>query len=318
MITITITVENLTDVLTIFSKIELLRYNGSSTPLLPINELEYATIANGIDQVNNRTDVSNVLLSPTYTQYYFIDPEGDSNSWYISRYANNTGSTTSGWSDPIQGDEDGMFYNPMYPSEVTYDATDKQTINKLRLFTGDPINLHRAYGEEALAYFHTDSMVFELQEKGWPVSINIYGRQYTSSADPSVNGYKYLKFNTSVNLSNTTISGVQQIIDVWFYTFRYSDKQLMEAYDTCLPPTPLTASNCTQDIYLMQTAYDLLNKESWELAIEDGAAITDSRDTYNPSAGLIARDKLLARLKKQLDEAVKSRRFIGLGGVRID
>lgn len=318
MITITITVENLTDVLTIFSKIELLRYNGSSTPLTPINVSEFVIIANGIDQINNRTNVSDVLLSPTYSQYYFIDPDGDSDSWYISRYANNTGSTTSGWSDPIQGDEDDMFYNPMYPDEVAYGTVDKQIINKLRLFIGDPINLHRSYGEEALSYFHNDNMVFELQEKGWPTSINIYGRQYTSSADPYVNGYKYLKFNTPVNLTNTTISGVQQSIDVWFYTFRHSDRQLMEAYDTCLPPSPLTTVNCTQDIYLMQTAYDLLNNESWELAIEDGSEIVDGRDTYNPSSGLVARDKLLTRLRKQLDDVIKSKRFVGIGGVRID
>lgn len=92
----------------------------------------------------------------------------------------------------------------------------------------------------------------------------------------------------------------------------------MEAYDTCFPPAPLTTSNCTQDIYLLQTAYDLLNGESWELAIEDGSEIVDGRDTYNPSSGLLARDKLLARLKKQLDAAVKLRLFSSIGGVRID
>ena len=317
MITITITVENLTDVLTIFSKIELLRYNGSSTPTLPINETDYEII-NGTDQINNRLNVSDVLLSSTYTQYYFIDPDGDANSWYISRYSNNVGSSKSGWSDPIQGDENNIFYNPMYPAEIVYGTSDKQIINKLRLFIGDPVNLHRSYGEEALVYFHTDSLVFELQEKGWPVSINIYGKQYTSSTDPSVNGYKYLKFNSKVSLSPTTISGVVQPIDVWYYTFRYSDKQLMEAYDTCLPPAPLTTTNCTQDIYLLQTAYDLLNGESWELAIEDGSEIVDGRDTYNPAPGLNARDKLLARLKKQIDSAVKLKLFSSVGGVRID
>lgn len=317
MITITINVENLVDVLTIFSKIELLRYTGSSTPTLPVNELEYEVIS-GTDQVNNRTNVSDVLLSSTYSQYYFLDPYGDSNNWYISSYSNNIGSSNSGWSDPIQGDENEIFYNPIYPAEVIYSTVDKQIISKLRLYIGDPVNLHRSYGEEALVYFHTDSLVFELQEKGWPASINIYGKQYTSFVDPSVNGYKYLKFNSKVSLTPTTISGVLQSIDVWYYTFRNSDKQLMEAYDTCFPPAPLTTSNCTQDIYLLQTAYDLLNGESWELAIEDGSEIVDGRDTYNPSSGLVARDKLLARLKKQLDAAVKLKLFSSIGGVRVD
>ena len=318
MINITITVDNLVDVLTVFSKIELLRYSGSSVPSIPVNISEYSVITGGIDQVNNRTNVSDVLLSSNYTQYYFIDPDGSSESWYISRYSNNVGSTNSGWSAPIQGDEGDFYYNPMYPSEVGYGTSDKQIINKLRLLIGDPINLHRSYGEEALTNFHEDSLVFELQEKGWPTSINIYGKQYTSSVDPSVNGYKYLKFNSRVNLYNTTISGVQQSIDVWYYTFRNSDKQLMDAYDNCLPPSPLTSTNCTQDIYLLQTAYDILSSELWEMAIEDGAEIIDNRDTYNPVAGLVARDKLLARLKKQLDDAVKAKRFSGFSGVRID
>lgn len=318
MINITITVDNLTDVLTIFSKIEILKYIGTSTPSTTIDINDYEVISNGIDQMNNRNNVSDILLSTSFLQYIFIDPDGDNTSWYISRYSNNIGSTTSGWSDPVQGETGAMYYNPMYPSEVNYGTTDKQVINKLRLYIGDPVNLHRTYGEESLSYFHNDNMVFELREKGWPVSINIYGKQYTSSIDPSVNGYKYLKFASPVNLTNTTISGVQQSIDVWFYTFRYSDKQLMDAYDTCFPPAPLTTSNCTQDIYLLQTAYDILNSESWELAIEDGAEVLDGRDAYNPAAGLIARDKLLARLKKQLDDAIRARRFVGIGGVRID
>lgn len=318
MINITITVDNLTDVLTIFSRIDILKYTGSSTPSSPINIAEYMFINDGIDQTNNRPNVSNVLLFNSISQYSFVDPSGDSNSWYISRYSNNSGITTSGWSDPIQGDDGSLYYNPIYPSEMNYGTADKLIINKIRLLIGDPVGVARSFGEDALTNFHSDNVVFELQEKGWPTSINIYGTQYNSSVNPSVNGYKYLKFTSPVNLTSTTISGIEQSLDVWYYTFRYSDKQLMEAYDNCIPPAPLTIDNCTQAVYLLQTAYDLLNGEVWELALEDGASISDNRDTYNPTPGLNARDKLLERLKKQLADAIKYNLFSGFSGVRID
>ncbi len=318
MTTLTVTVSNITGIIAIFSKVQLMRYIGTDTPPSIINILDYVTIDNGIDIVSSRNDVSDIFLSQTYNQYYFEDPTGTTSDWYISRYTNYDTTITSGWSTPIQG-IDGVFnYDPLFSPEVAYTASDKLVINKLRLLVGDPTNLTRMHGEEALSSLHSDRRVFELADKGWPYSVMLFNTQYVTNTNPTVNGYKYLRFNTPLDTSVTTVSGVDVAIDIWYTSFRYSDKQLMDAYDTTTPPAPLTVANCTQDIYLMQTAYDILTSESWELAFEDGAEIADNRDTYNPSAGLSARDKLLARLKKQLDEAVKSKRFISVGGVRID
>lgn len=318
MINITINVDNLTDVLSIFSKIQLLKYTGSSTPTVPINLLEFSTIVNGIDQINNRTGVSDVLLNSTYSQYYFVDPDGAGDNWYISKYSNADDSSASGWSDPIQGEIGSFFYNPMYPSEVNYSDSDKKVINKIRLLIGDPVGLDRSFGDEALSYLHNDNKVFELENKGWPCSISMYGTQYISPVNPSINGYTYLRFRCPINTSITTISGVEQFIDVWYYTFRNSDKQIMDVYDTTYPPTPLTEANCTQDIYMLQASYDILNSETWEALSEDGAIITDSKDTYNPSPGLSMRDKMLSKLKARLDDAIKSVKLLGLSGVRLD
>ena len=318
MTTLTINVSNITGVLAVFSKVQLMRYIGTDTPSSIINILDYVTIDNGIDIINNLTDVSAVQLNTTYNQYYFEDPTGTTSDWYIIRYTNYDSTMFSGWSTALQGMEGIFDYDPLFSPEVLYTPADKLVINKLRLLVGDPTNLTRMHGEEALSSLHSDRRVFELADKGWPYSVMLFNTQYITNTNPTVNGYKYLRFNTPLDTSVTTVSGVDVAIDIWYTSFRYSDKQLMDAYDTTTPPAPLTVANCTQDIYLMQTAYDLLSNESWELAFEDGAEISDSRDVYNPSSGLLARDKLLARLRKQLDETIKSKRFIGFGGIRID
>jgi hypothetical protein len=146
----------------------------------------------------------------------------------------------------------------------------------------------------------------------------MYGTQYNNITDPSVNGYRYLRFKNAIDTTITTVSGVEYAVDVWYYTFRNSDRQIMEAYDTCFPPTPLSDTSCTPEIYMLQTAYDILSGETWEAITEDGAIIDDDKDSYNPTPGLNQREKMLAKLRKRLDDAIKSVRLLGIGGVRID
>ena len=211
-----------------------------------------------------------------------------------------------------------FYYNPLYPPEVDYGTQDRLVINRIRLLIGDPVGLSRMHGQEALSYLHQDKQVFELEEKGWPCSINMFNTQYTSSVNPTVNGYRYLRFNTPLDTSITTISGVDTSVDIWYYTFRNSDRQIMQIYDATPPPTPLTVSNCTPDIYMLQVAYDILNSETWEAISEDGVLIIDNRDTYDPTPGLQSRDKMLSKLKDRLEAAIKALRLSGIGGVRID
>jgi len=318
MINITITIENISNILTIYDKIQLLRYTGDGVPSTPLNLSEFGTILEGVDQISNRTNVSDIFLTSSYAQYYFIDLTGSKTDWYISRYINDALNTFSSWSSPLQGEVGNFYYNPLYPYEVSYSNSDKLIINRIRLLIGDPVGLSRLHGQEALAHLHPDKQVFELEERGWPYSVNMFNTQYTSTSNPTVNGYKYLRFSTPLDTSITTVSGIDTSVDIWYHTFRNSDKQIMNFYDNCYPPTPLTISNCTPDIYMMQTAYDILNSETWEAVSEDGVLITDNRDTYDPTPGLQLREKLLARLKASLEAAIKALRLSGIGGIRID
>jgi hypothetical protein len=92
----------------------------------------------------------------------------------------------------------------------------------------------------------------------------------------------------------------------------------MEAYNRTPPPPPLNDANTTKEIQILACAYDLLYSETWEYLNEDGAIIKDDRTSYDPSPGIRARDDMLAKLRKRLDDAIKANRLLGIHGVRID
>ena len=204
------------------------------------------------------------------------------------------------------------------------------TIDRIRLYIGDPIGLRREYGEEALSSIHRDGKTYEMDETGWPAYVNMGGMQYVNTDDPSVNGYRFLRFKNfiddvcqeCVTYSGTcgedVIKEVTHGVDIWYYTFRLSDRQIMEAYDSCPPPTPLTETNCNAEVYMVQTAIDLLRSELWEDSTEDGADVTDEGSKYSPGPGLEIRRKLLADLVKRRDDMVKALQLTSIAGVRID
>jgi hypothetical protein len=317
MINLTITVDNISSVLQVFNRVEIKRYNLTGVPSTPVSIGDYVGIL-GIDQISNNTDVSYVDLYSNYNQYYYTDPDGTTASWYTSRYYNTTTSGNSAWSDPVQGEAGDLFQSIAYPPEIAYGTSDQMIIDRIRLLTGDPIDLRREFGPEAESSIHPDGRVYEMDSRGWPAFINMFGTQYTTTVNPSVNGYRYLKFQEAIDTTIVTVSGVEYSTDIWYYSFRHSDREIMEIYDATPAPTPLTAAQANSEIYMLAAAYDILSSEAFEIINEDGAAITDEGSKYDPSAGIRARDAALNRIRKQLDDAIKSVRLLGIGGVLID
>jgi hypothetical protein len=179
------------------------------------------------------------------------------------------------------------------------------------------VGLRREYGETAASSIHTDNVTYEMDEKGWPASISVSGTSMTNSTDPVVNGYRFLVFDNDI--SNTIWVGcIEYGIDIWYYTFRWSDREIMEAYDNCPPPVGLTTATATAEAYMLQTAVELLYSEVWEASVEDGAVITDEGSRYDPSPGLDTRKSLLDNLQKKLDKLIQSLLLTGISGVLID
>lgn len=333
MISLTITIDDIGNVVQVFDRVQIRKWTGTGVPDSPVSDLvafsEYDTIS-GTDTLSDRQEVSDVALTSQYSQYYFTDPDGYAFEWYISRYYDTNTQATSGWSDPIQGEPGDLYYNPQFPPEIAYGTSDQLVIDRIRLWIGDPIGLRREYGEDALSSIHPDGKTYEMDEMGWPSYINMGGVQYTSTDNPSVNGYRFLRFKGFIDdvcsecvtysgvCGEDVVKDVTNGVDIWYYTFRNSDRQIMEAYDNCPPPAPLTTTTATSEAYMLQTSIDLLRKELWEDSTEDGAAIKDEGSTYNPEPGLKVRKELLDDLKKRLEDLKKAVMLSGITGVLID
>lgn len=338
IVNLTFNVDNITQVVSVFNKIEVRKYKypETSEPTTPVTDAiansDYETLASGTDVIGcqSGSSVSNttyVELCSAYDQYYFTDYEGEYYDWYISRYINTGTGATSGWTDPVLGEVGDIFYDPLYPDEVTYGSEDTRIIDRIRRYIGDPKGLRREYGEDAASSIHPDGKTYEMDERGWPALINMRGIPYNNINNPTVNGYRFLRFQDYIDIE-TTITGSNSTpcdpdyythgVDIWYYTFRNSDRQIMDAYDNCPIPAGLTSNTVTTEAYILQTAINILIQENWEDAFEDGAVVTDETTRYDPSPGLRARKDLLDFLQKKLDKLVTHLQLRGIEGVLID
>lgn len=330
MIGITFNVENISTVLQAYDQIQCIRYASYSleqpdTPVGTIAALTDWAVVSGTEAFPFP-----IQLEAGTTVYLGYDPLGVATDWYSSRYYDSSSGSYSAWSAPILGSEGDLYYDPVYPEEESISTEDQAIVERIRIYIGDPKGIRREFGEEALASLHPDYKTFQLAEKGWPIYITMGGVGFTSSSNPAVNGYKYLRFQEPVDdicyscWDNENLCGDETVklltkgIDIWYYTFRLSDKEILAAYDSCYPPVGLTSVTATTQAYVLQTAIDILTRELIEDATEDGAIIGDDRTNYNPEPGLKIRKDLLDGLKKDLDDLIKSLKLSGITGVRID
>ena len=322
-IRLTVTVGNIDQVMVVYDRVELRRAEDElMTTHVALTDLG---VVNGY--------LGYITLIPNTTYYYAVDngenrpgydayDTGTSDNWYQSRYYSSTTSgAVSGWSEAVRGEGADLFYDPCYPPEVSMSTSEKLVVDEIRRLIGDPVDLNREYGDDAASSIHPDGMTYELDEKGWPTCVTMAGVQYTTTANPTINGYRYLMFESCIDTTEVVCSGScdnTRGVDIWYYTFRHSDRQILEAYNNSPPPPPLTVANATTQAYIYYTAKRLLQQENWHDAIEDGAKITDEGTSYDPSPGFNFRKDLLDDLDKQLDDLVNSLVLRGIEGVRVE
>lgn len=301
MIRLTIHVENIDTVIGVFSHIRLY----SST-----------------DETGDYTSFAFIELLPGVSTYTYDHLTGTEDVWYKSSYWSSL--LESGLSDPTQGRAPALFHWATYPDEFTFDVEDKKIIRSIRRYIGDFPKMERLYIDDADAIcssIHDDGKTIDLGMKGWPVYISI--RQFSddsevllnknSEDDPIVQGYRYLTFSGTLN------SGIRNdIIDIWFYNFKFSDREVYEAYGDSMIPPGLTSSTVTKDHLILQASIDLIENMTSEDMVDDGAIIRDDASAYDPSPGLRERDKTLKRLKGMLDQLIKQYMMSGITGVLVD
>lgn len=311
-IRLTVIVDNISQVIQVYDRVEIQRDTDES--------MSSASLLTDLGVVNGNLAYITLDIGTTY--YYAVDSTGTSDNWYQSRYFNSTTSgVISGWSEAVRGEGADLFYDPCYPPEISMADSEQLVVDEIRLLIGDPKDVNREYGEDAASSIHPDGLTYEFDEKGWPLCITMGGEQYNETADPTINGYRYLIFEDCINTTEIVCSGTcnnTRGVDIWYYTFRHSDRQILEAYNASPPPPPLNAANATTQAYVLYTAKRLLQQENWHDAIEDGSLIRDEGTTYDPSPGFDFRKKLLDDLNDQLDDLVQSLVMKGIEGVRVE
>jgi len=270
------------------------------------------------DENGTYTYLDSMTLLSGVSIYTYLHLQGTTDTWYKSSYYNTTTEVESGLSNAARGSAPSLYHTVSYPSEYDFDADEEIMIRKIRRLIGDIKGLENLYadGTEFCSSILQDGKTIDLGEKGWPVYVSINDVEYTTLDDPIVQGYRYLTFSGTLN------SGVQNdVINIWYNTFKFSDREVYEAYgDTMIPP--MVPADCvSQDHLMLQAAIDLLMNMYAEDVVDDGASIRDDMTLYDPSPGLRERDKLIKQLRKQLDglvqECIKSS-MLGLEGILID
>jgi len=306
MIRLTVQVTDITNVILLYSYIRLYR-------------------SDTIDGVYSH--LSYIELIPGQSEYVYDDITGTDDYWYKSSYYRDA-MFESALSDPARGSSPTLFIGATYPNEVDFDSTQSTIIRRIRRYIGDNKGLSRIYLEDcetdSCNHIHSDNKTIELDEKGWPVYVSlsllntdtVY--QKTSLDDPTVQGYKYLTF--SGTLVNNEVC-MYDTVDIWYYTFKFSDRELYQAYSDAMIPPNVPSDSVTQDHLVLQASIELLENMTSEDMTEDGALIRDDQSLYDPSPGLRERDKTISRLKKILDDLVNEsirNAITDLTGVLID
>jgi hypothetical protein len=251
------------------------------------------------------TYLTSLSLMPGVSTYTYSHAAGTSDTWYKSSYYNSSNMAESSLSNAAQGESPSLYHVVTYPEECEFDGATDLLIRKIRRLIGDLKGLKRLYecDGEFCSSIHADEHTIELDQKGWPVSVSIDGVEYTSLYDPVVQGYQFLTF------SGALVSGSQTAcIDIWYYTFLFSDREIYEAYSDAMIP-PLVPIDCvTDDHLILQASIDLLESVALDDLINDGAVIRDDQTLYDPSPGLRnlnSSDGPINRLRKQLDDLIK-------------
>jgi len=273
--------------------------------------------------------VSPVTLA-TSSSYSVADLAATAGTYYKAQYYNSSSMISSVFSEPAQ--ETGLFSEysvpestATYPPEIALSAEDREIVESIRVTLGDLGNVERdsyaasdpqsviSCGEQVSA----DRCTWELREyRGWPRQIVLNGDLKTSLADPQVLGYRYLTFSGG----SACITGS---LDIFYNTFRYSDREILLAYDrsrNLLVACGLKETQVTTEMRIMQAAILLLEGEIRQTQ-ENAVMIRDGETTYDNTLGLRSRTDDLLDLKQKMKDLIlcaQTYNSYKLEGVRVE
>ena len=183
-----------------------------------------------------------------------------------------------------------------YEIELELSSDNVIIVDKIRTLIGDEKKVIHDYISTCKSRLSDDDCTVEMKSKGWPKSIYWNGVEETNSSGVTVRGYRYLTFSGSIVDTD--------VLDMYCYSFRNSDTEVHSTYNNAMIPPGLTATTVTSDHLILQAAIDLLEGELISDAVDSGVKIRDGDTTYDPEPSLEARQKILDRLRKRLDDLI--------------
>jgi hypothetical protein len=305
---LTIAVRSTTQVAAVFNQLQIYRADSINGPF---SLLDTATLTGA-------------------GSYQILDTDTGPGKYYKAQFFNSSTLAMSVFSEPAQ--ETGVFSEytvpvstATYPPELALSEQDREIIESIRITIGDIGDIQRDFYDSSdsnsqhncASQISSDKKTWELFEfKGWPQQVIINGVEKTDITDPLVKGYKFLTFTGS----EACITGT---LDVFYNHFRFSDREILLAYDrssNLLVDCGLTVGQVTTEMRIMQAAILLLEGELRQ-SQGDAVSVRDGDTSYNNTAGITSRTGDLEDLKRKMREIIECARInasYGLTGVRID
>lgn len=300
--------------------------------LLTINISDPSSaLASGYDQIKvyrsayedgGFNEISTVATRPAIVSnvyyYDFDDSTGTASSWYKTSYYSSSSGDESSLSVASHGvDVVHSYINITYPSEIELSPSDYFHVDRIRFYIGDSKKVVHDYVSPTCTVGYQnisdDGYSYKLPNRGWPLYVAKDGVEYTSSTNPYVTDYTYLTF------SGTQISTASGVLDLWYETFRHSDRSLLDTFISMRDPPNVDASSVTNEMRSLGAAINILRAEVTQLMGETSGSFTLVDElSYNPEPLLRQKraliEELKGKLKTLIDEAVGS----SIVGVRID
>ncbi len=296
MINLTITVDDISFISSIFTHIEIQRasdYDFSDAISLDL-----------------------IVLSSVST-YYYNDVSGNASNWYRFRYINTSTLDVSDWSDPVRGEEVDYFVGATYPVEESYSSSQRSIINNIRAYIGDYKIVKREYVSDCYRDVMGDYYTYVLPNKGWPLKVRLVTssetREYTSKSNPVVQGYRYVTFS---GISDRITPN--STLDIWYESFNWSDKELYTRYSATDTVYGISPSRLTEEALIIYCSLNILELELQTFAREAAVRVEDGDTRYNPEPAIRARQLVIDNMKKKLDDILKNLNLNRLEGVLID
>ena len=305
---LTITVRSVAQVEAVFDQLLIFRAGSANGPFTVI-------------------DTITLVAAGSYTS---LDTGTTPGKYYKAQFFNSSTVVSSVFSELAQ--ETGVFSEytvptstATYPPEIALSEQDREIVESIRITLGDIGTIERDFFDSSdtssafacASQISSDQKTWELEEyKGWPQRVIINSEEKTSLTDPQVIGYKFLTFSGT----DACITGT---LDIFYNHFRFSDREILLAYDrsiNLLVSCGLTEAQVTTEMRIMQAAILLLEGELRDFQ-QGGVSIRDGDTSYDSSRAIESRSQDLNDLRQKIRELIECARInasYSLEGVRVD